>query len=357
MAETLFQVGKRLTFTTKSPLYRDIYETEVVGVYPDHIDLRLTLHQGYLLLLPTGTLIRWLDPSLAYGAISTVLVRNIQAQTWSVTYPESSVGQRTRVLAIGSGKGGVGKTTFAINLSLALSNLQQRVVLLDADIGMANVEVLLGLASSRNIEHVLRGECRLTDVLLPGPGGIQVIPGSSGLSSLKQLDNLQFNRVLAGFAELESMCDLLILDTGAGLSEVVLRFLGAADDVILVTNPEPHALMDAYALTKALVQRTPGISPMLVLNRCESEREARQSLTTLVSACERFLRVQPVWLGWLPYDKHISRSLKDRLPLVLSHPHLNFCREVHKIAEDLIGIRVEAKPTGFMAFLQRLKKV
>lgn len=356
--QTIFQVGQRLSFSTDSSLYRDIYEAEIVAVHPDRLDLRLFLYRGYFLLLPVGTKVYWMVPgSQRFDLTSVVLTRDIPKQVWSVTIPKGNNVSHTRVLAVGSGKGGVGKTTFSINLSLALSQCRQRVILLDADIGMANVEVLLGMSSSMNLAHVINGDCTLTDILAEGPEGIRIIPGSSGISSLTQLDNVQFNRIVSGFAVLENQFDIMILDTGAGLSDLVLRFLEAADEIILVTTPEPHALMDAYALTKALAQRNPTIVPNIIINRCETEWEAKQSSETLIKAANQFLRINPVSLGWLPNDKLISRSLKEQKPLFLTHPHIEFSRSLLRIAEKLSGLEAKSTPAmGLQGFWQRLKR-
>ncbi|MFZ5632332.1 MAG: MinD/ParA family ATP-binding protein [Bacillota bacterium] len=360
MHQDLFQAGRRLPFTTDSALYSDVYEAEILAVHPDRIDLHLSFHRGYLLLLPVGTRVRWLPPGLpGAGLTSRVIARNTAEKTWSVTLPapDTARPRKTRVLAVGSGKGGVGKTTFCINAGLALMHCRQRVILLDADIGLANVEVLLGLHSSRNLTDVIQGGCTLADILTEGPGGIRILPGSSGISSLTRLDSLQFNRIISGFAELEADCDVLILDTGAGLSELVLKFLESADEFLLLTNPEPHAVMDGYYLTKVLSQRNPRIRVNLIVNRCESDQEARQCSDAFINATRQFLGVTPVYLGWLPYNQMVPRSLKKKSPLFLSHPQADYSRSILSIAQKLVGLpERQDRQSGLKAFWSRLKK-
>lgn len=351
----VIQPGQSLLFTTNSPLYQDTYQAQVRSVFPDRIELHLSLYRGYLLLLPVGIEIRWLSQGLEH-CVSTVISR--ETQCWSTTLPQAaSASHVTKVLAVGSGKGGVGKTTFSINLGLALSQLGKRVILLDADLGMANIDVLLGLEGSLNLGHVISGEYALKDILQKGPGGLRVLAGSSGISSLTRLDSIQFNRLSAGFRDLEAECDFLILDTGAGISELVLMFLGIADEIVLLSNPEPHAIMDAYSLLKALAYQNPAIHPHMVMNRCESEIEARSSMRTLLDASKRFLNIDPIDLGWLFADPAITRSLKNRYPLFLSQPNSEFSRRVLHMAKTLSGENNQPSPSsGILSFWDKLRK-
>lgn len=359
MHQATLKPGQRLSFTTDSPLYPDVYQVEILAAHPDRIDLHLCFHRGYLLLLPVGTNIRWLSYTLnGANLISQVITRKTNDKVWSVTVPQqtrSSV-RHTRVLAIGSGKGGVGKTAFTINLGLALSRCHQRVILLDADIGMANIEVLLGLENSRDLTDVLQGKCTLPEILTEGPGGIRVLPGSSGMASLLNLDSLKFNRIISGFTQLESNCDILIIDTGAGLSEMVLKFLEAADEFLLLTTPEPHAIMDAYALTKVLFQRNPRLDVNLIMNRCESRTEAIKASETFTRATKQFLGIQPRRLGWLPDEPLVTRSLKNKEPIFITHPQIDFSRQTLKIAQHLSGLEISCKkPPGLKTFINHLK--
>jgi len=353
-----FEVNKKLSFTTNSDLYHDVYETDIVGVYPDHLELSITLHKGYLLLIPIGTKLRLITSNTNEVYISKVLSRQPSKRIWSVSIPEQSKNnKKSRVIAIGSGKGGVGKTTLSINLSLALRKLGKRVVILDADIGMANVELLLKLNNSLTLTNVIKGECSLHDILTVGPEGILLLPGSSGISSLTDLDNLQFNRVISGFADIEDECDILVIDTGAGISEVVLKFLEAADDLLLITTTEPHALMDSYALTKALAYRNPSIKPHLILNRCESEAEAVKCSQTFNKAASKFLKLNPEMLGWIYDDKLVSRSLKRQEPLILTHPKTEYSVQVQNIASKLLGNKIIDEQTGgLVSFFNKLKR-
>ncbi|MDR1961611.1 MAG: MinD/ParA family protein [Gracilibacteraceae bacterium] len=358
MQEHQPEEGQILVFTTDAELYRDVYRARIVGVFPDRVDLSIPLHKGYLLLIPIGTTLRVLPPGGNQVLMSQVISRQTAEKIWSISIPRPE--RRTRgslVIAIGSGKGGVGKTTLSINLSLALCRMGKRVLVLDADIGMANVEVLLKLNTPRNLSNVLNGECSLHDVVTDAPGGLKIIPGSSGISTFTTLDALQFNRILSGFADLEPEFDIFVIDTGAGISELVLKFLEAADQLILITTPEPHALMDTYSVAKALACRGGGVNPLMVFNRCESESEAWRGLDKFHRATVQFLRKKPEMLGWIREEKKVPQSLKIQVPLLLSEPDGEYARQIAAMAGRLTGEAVkERKTSGIVAFFNRMKK-
>ena len=174
--------------------------------------------------------------------------------------------QRARVLAVTSGKGGVGKTSVSANLAIALAGLNLRVVLLDADLGLANVEVLLGLNSLSNLQQVVQGERRMLDILVEGPGGIRIVPGSSGISRLADLGPVARKRILDGVDELHYYADCILIDTMAGIGQNAVAFAAAADEVLLVTTPEPSAIVDGYAMLKTIYQTRKDVTLRLIVN-------------------------------------------------------------------------------------------
>ncbi|MCY0886026.1 MAG: P-loop NTPase, partial [Firmicutes bacterium] len=197
-----------------------------------------------------------------------------------------------RVLAITSGKGGVGKTTLAVNLALDLVLKGERVILLDADLGLANVNILLGIEPRHTLWDVVEGSRGLADIVEPGPYGLKLVPGASGLAALARLDPPTLDALVSGFRELDRACDWLIADTGAGIAPGVLAFALAADAVLVVTQPEPTALTDAYGLIKALWAEGYTGAVQLVVNRVRNERQGLEVAGRLKELARRALGVE-----------------------------------------------------------------
>ena len=249
-------------------------------------------------------------------------------------FPSPPVAQ-ARVVAVTSGKGGVGKTNFCSNLALTLAARGQRVIIVDADLGLANVHVVLGVAPRFHLEHVMRGEKTLQEVLYTGPGGVGIIGGGSGLTDMANLDETRRARFIAGLSELDNLADVILLDTGAGLSHNVLAFLCAVDEVIVITTPEPTAITDAYATIKVLSQENPGAQQRLVVNMAQSEAEAQAVAQRLQSITRRFLGRDLDWLGYLPHDMTVSRAVRAQQPFSTLMPDAPVSRAIVRLAARL----------------------
>jgi flagellar biosynthesis protein FlhG len=217
---------------------------------------------------------------------------------------------------VAGGKGGVGKSTVAVNLGMALSMAGNDVMLLDADMGLANVDVLLGLAPSRHIGHLLDGSCSLEDLLLTAPHGLRVIPAGSGARRLAQLANGEHAAIIRAFDELAAPPKYLLVDTAAGLSDNVSMFAAAADDVVLVVCDEPASLTDAYAMIKVL-SRDFGVRRFRMLaNMVQTEGDARQLHRKLSRVCDRFLEVVIDYSGWIPHDERLRQAIRRQCAVV-----------------------------------------
>lgn len=255
-----------------------------------------------------------------------------------------------RVLAVTSGKGGVGKTSTSVNLGIALAQTVGRVVILDVDLGLANVEVLMGLNSLYNIEHVIEGEKKLSEIIVKGPGGIEIVPGSSGLSQVADLTPRGRENLLNGLKELQTGVDIIILDTMAGIGRNAVSFATAADEVLLVTTPEPSAIVDAYAMLKTIYSQREDAVIRLIVNMAASEAQAQAVATKLAGVSRQYLGRNLSMLGYLPRDPHVSQAVMQSQPFFLKYPAAPVSRAVQVLANRLVHQQVEsvAPRDGFL---------
>ncbi|QNK02565.1 P-loop NTPase [Dyella telluris] len=224
--------------------------------------------------------------------------------------------KRCRAIAVAGGKGGVGKTTVSVNLGMALAMQGHKVILLDADMSLANIDVLLGLSPTRHIGHLLDGSCTIEDLLMPAPHGLKVVPAGSGTRRLAQLGSGEHAAVIRAFDDLVSPPDYLVVDTAAGLSDNVAMFAAAADDVVVVVCDEPASLTDAYALLKVL-SRDFGVRRFrMVANMVRNMGEAKQLHQKLARVCDRFLDVALDFMGHVPHDERLKQAIRRQSAVV-----------------------------------------
>lgn len=269
---------------------------------------------------------------------------------------EKRTQSKIRVIAVTSGKGGVGKTNFTVNLALALADYGQRIIILDGDLGLANVDIAFGLTARYTIEHLLSGEKSIEQILLTGPRGIGIIPGGSGVQELANLERDKLTNVLSNLGRLEKMADILIIDTGAGLGHAVMNFLRAADDIILVTTPEPTSLTDAYGLLKTLRKEAGEVPIHLVINRVKTEADARTTFKRLETAVCKFLNGSIDFIGYIYDDPLVGRAVMQQEPLGISYPESSAYRCIQWIAGTVSGIylRPPRQSGGIRGFLRSL---
>lgn len=229
-------------------------------------------------------------------------------------------GRPVKVIAVTGGKGGVGKTTVSANLAIALADRGRRVLVLDADLGLANIDVLLGLQPRWNLSHVLAGEHSLDEIMVDGPKGIRIVPASSGVGRMANLGALEHAGLVRAFSELQAPVDVLLVDTAAGLHDSVLTFARAAQHALVVVCDEPASLTDAYALIKVL-SREQGVGRFqVVASQTRSPGEGRGLYQKLLRVCDRFLDVTLEYAGHVPYDEFVRRAIQCQAAVVEAFP-------------------------------------
>jgi flagellar biosynthesis protein FlhG len=265
-------------------------------------------------------------------------LRRLMQAAHSDEVEASPSSRRARILAISSGKGGVGKTNIAVNLSIALARTGRRVTLLDADLGLANADVICGMSVSSHLGHVVAGKRSLEEVQVWAPGGFRLVPGASGVAGAADATPEQCTRLVDALSRLEGESDLIIIDTGAGNGRVVGSFLSTADSILVVTTPEPPAITDAYALIKTAVSRRQwgrggGQGLGLIVNQADSAREAQRVHGRIAAVTKRFLNLEVALAGWLPYDDIVRESVRQRLPFYISAPKRNISLQLNSLAQ------------------------
>ena len=265
--------------------------------------------------------------------------------------------RHARILAVTSGKGGVGKSNFSTNLSITLGQLGQRVIMMDADMGLANVHLLLGISPPYSLEHVMHGTKTLAEVMHPAAANVQLIAGGSGITELANLTNNTREAFLSGLRELDDACDLIVIDTGAGLANNVLAFLCAVNEVVVLTTPEPTALTDAYATIKVVSQENPGVRLMLVVNMVHSSTEGSAVAERLKSISRQFLNIDLEYLGCIPSDPAVPKAVRTRRPFVSSAPGCAAAGAINRIIGRLGYRRGHVNSDGGVeGFLSRIQR-
>lgn len=269
---------------------------------------------------------------------------------------------RARVVAISSGKGGVGKSTLALNLALVLCKQGKKVLLLDADMGMANLDIMLGVVPKYNLFHVIQGRKNLHDIIISGPPGMSIIPGGTGILEIANLPAGDMKKLLVELIKLDSDYDYMILDTGAGISKNVTSFLLAADDVIIVTIPEPTSITDAYGVLKSMNRASYNGKVYLVVNRVSDESEGIWVAEKLTIVAQKYLDIEVLSLGYILNDPSVSEGIRRQQPFVEIYPRSRVTHNFKRIAEKLLEAHrekrlddlQEAKQPGIRNFFKRV---
>lgn len=246
-----------------------------------------------------------------------------------------------RVIAVTSGKGGVGKSSVSVNLAIQFKRMGKNVVILDADFGLANVEVMFGVIPKYNLSDLLYNGRELKEIICEGPEGIQFISGGSGIANLANFDKEQVKRLINKLSELEQMADIVIVDTGAGINPSVMEFLLSSPETILVTTPEPTSVTDSYALLKALSMAEgfhgDNTKVKMIANKVSSNNEGKNLYEKLSMVVSKFLNIDIDFLGVIPHDSYITKAIMKQKPVSIMYPNAASAKHFEMIAEQLMG--------------------
>ncbi len=270
------------------------------------------------------------------------IVRNNQAQ--------SAV---TRVISFTSGKGGVGKTHTVVNTAISLAAQGHSVLVLDADMGLANVDVLLGIQPKGTLHEVLKGKCSLDDILIDAPGGISIIPAASGIEEIQNLGSGEKLLLMSEIERVAHRYDFLLIDTPAGIGSDVMYFNNAAAQIVCVITGEPTSLTDSYALIKVLSSEYAEREFSIVVNDVASEAEAKIAFNSLTKAVGKFLQVETRFVGWIPSDNQVRQCIMERRPLALAFPSSPAARAILETSKSLVYSARRNRVKGGMQFFFR----
>ena len=259
--------------------------------------------------------------------------------------------QEIRVVSVASGKGGVGKSIISVNLAIALSRLGVRVLVVDADFGLANIDIMLGVTSKYNVSHFLKGEKDLHEIIQLGHDGVRFISGGSGINELLNMDEKQLSGLLTGLVQLDAPIDFIIIDNGAGINDNILQMILASSETIVVTTPEPTAILDAYALVKTVLKRDNTHPLHVLINKCENKREAQRVQEGFIEVIGRHLGKNIDPLGLIMYDHEVPSSIKRQTPITVSAPDCATSNAIYQIARSVLDLPGEKASDNLLSKL------
>ncbi|MDH5720101.1 MAG: MinD/ParA family protein [Spirochaetia bacterium] len=265
--------------------------------------------------------------------------------------------KNTKIITITSGKGGVGKTSMSVNLGLALASQNKKVLLFDADLGLANINVVLGVVPKYNLYHVIKGHKKLKDIIIQTPEGLDIIAGASGYSSLANLSEKERNKIVVEVDQLKEY-DYLLIDTGAGVSSNVIGFTLPADEILVITTPEPTSITDAYGIIKSIVLEASDKCIKLLVNRAATSLEGRKVAERVVNISNQFLNVKVENCGFIYDDEMVPKSIRKQKPFYSLYPKSKASSCLNVIAARLMGDKngFDKKNVGIGAFFRKILK-
>jgi flagellar biosynthesis protein FlhG len=266
----------------------------------------------------------------------------------------SSSAQSARVISVVSGKGGVGKTNITVNLALSLIKMGKRVLVMDLDVGMGNVDLILGRRAPKHIMDLLQNQLSVWEIIEEGKEGLHTIAGGRNFGSLARITDEMLNFFLKQLEELETFYDFIFLDMGAGATETALKFILSSHEILVIATPEITSITDAYSMMKFIYTKDSTLPFYLAVNRCENEKEGRDTSAKLRNVCKQFLNKDLIHLGMIPLDHTVLESVKKQVPFTLSKPASEASRAVDDLARTYAGASQQRK-ASYKSFISRLK--
>ena len=270
-----------------------------------------------------------------------------------------SQGEQGRSIAIVSGKGGVGKSNFSTNFAVNLSKLGKKVVVLDMDIGMGNVNILIGKTAQYNLKHYLFGEATLDEVIYDGPHDLKYISGGSGMSSVMEWSNDMVESLFAAFEQLQKSFDYILFDMGAGATNWSLNLINSIDEIIVITTEEPTAITDAYSMMKYIHVRDPEKTVYLLCNRAYSKEEGQETLNRLDNTMKHFLKKDVIILGSLPEDPVVRKAVREQVPFSIAYPDSHISKTLKVMVQQFVD-RNQVEIHGYnkkSTFISKLRSI
>lgn len=253
-----------------------------------------------------------------------------------ISNDEEIIEKKAKVIAISSGKGGVGKTNFSINFSISLSKLGYKVVIIDADIGLSNIEILSGVNLNNSLSDIIFSDKDIFDIMGNGPEGVKIISGGSGLKELKLFDDNNIPRLMNEIEKLQSTFDFILIDTGAGISSSVIDFIMTSSEVIVICTPDPTSLMDSYTLIKSIIHTGFTGKISVVSNLVNNRNEGLDIFDKLFNATNNFLRVQIGYLGYIERSELVNHAVRNQIPFTVSHPNNSISKKINIMAMNYL---------------------
>jgi flagellar biosynthesis protein FlhG len=260
---------------------------------------------------------------------------------------------KTRILTVTSGKGGVGKSNVVVNLAILLQKLGKKVMIFDADIGMSNDDVLMGFLPKYNIFDIIFNNKSIEDVIITGPYGVKLLPGGSGLSKMGDLSKDDIEKIVIELEKINDL-DFIIMDTGAGINRSVLGFIASCEELIVLTTPEPTSLTDAYCLLKAVNHFNLKTEAKVIINRVNDEREGEITYNKFNKAVTSFLKISLEYLGSVSEDKKLVQAVKAQQPFVVAYPNCDAAKNLEHIANNILGEADVAQSIGIKGLFKKI---